>query len=79
MAYRCWCGECAFRTPWLSESQAETRQIQHYAERHPGLEPGGHVEVSRRSPNGGTGCLRVVGILVLLLILAAACRQWYGN
>lgn len=75
MAYRYWCGECGFKTPWLSESQVEKQQFEHYVKKHPGIDPGGHVEVNRTNPNGGLGCLQAVGIVVLLLILAASCRQ----
>ncbi|GAA2228353.1 hypothetical protein [Kitasatospora sp. NPDC001175] len=75
MAYRYWCGECSFKTPWLTESQGEQQQIEHYAKRHPGVPPGGHVEVDRRNPVGGRGCLQMVAIALLLLILAASCRR----
>lgn len=74
MAYRYWCGECGAKTPWLSESQAEQQHIDHYARRHPEIDPGGHVEVNRKNPNG-LGCLQAVGIVILLLILAASCRR----
>lgn len=37
MAYRHWCGECSYKTAWLSESQSEEQQIQHYAKQHPGV------------------------------------------
>jgi hypothetical protein len=74
MAYRFWCGECGFKTPWLSESQGAERQLSHYEKQHPGIPPGGHVEANRKNPEGG-GCLQVLGIIVLLLIIAAACRR----
>ncbi|MGX4735395.1 hypothetical protein [Kitasatospora griseola] len=75
MAYRYWCGECSYRTPWLSESVGEEQQTDHYARKHPGIPPGGHVEVNRGNPDGGSGCLRIVAIALLLLVLAAACRR----
>ncbi|MFE9259223.1 hypothetical protein [Streptomyces sp. NPDC006879] len=74
MAYRYWCGECEFKTTWLNESQTERQQIEHYASKHPGIEPGGHVQINRRDADG-VGCLQILGVLVLLLILAAACRH----
>ncbi|MGW2180875.1 hypothetical protein ACWCXX_22840 [Streptomyces sp. NPDC001732] len=74
MSYRFWCGECGFKTPWLSESQGEKRQLEHYEKQHPGILPGGHVEANRKDPEGG-GCLSVLGIIVLLLIIAAACQR----
>lgn len=75
MAYRHWCGECSYKTAWLSESQSEDQQIQHYAEQHPGIPPGGSVEVNKSDPSGGLGCLPMLGILVVLLILAASCQR----
>ncbi|MEY9878266.1 hypothetical protein ABH931_007793 [Streptacidiphilus sp. MAP12-33] len=72
MAYRYWCGECGFRTPWLSRSQGERKQLDHYAARHPGIEPGGHVEANRKNPDGGVGCLPAMAVVVLLLLVAAA-------
>jgi hypothetical protein len=72
MAYRYWCGECGFKTPWLSEAQGEQQQIEHYTKRHPGIPPGGHVEVNRRNPNGDGGCLRMTTMVVLLLLIAAS-------
>jgi hypothetical protein len=75
VAYRYWCGECSFKTPWLSESQGEQRQIEHYAKQHPGIPPGGHVEVNRRNPDGGLGCLQLIVVTVVLLVLAASCHR----
>jgi hypothetical protein len=75
MAYRHWCGECGYKTAWLSESQSEEQQIQHYATHHPGIPPGGSVEVNGKDPSGDIGCLPMLGILVLFLILAASCRR----
>ncbi|MER5989036.1 hypothetical protein [Streptomyces sp. NPDC001787] len=75
MAYRYWCGECGFKTPWLGESQGEQRQMDHYAKRHPGIPPGGLVETGRKGMNGGCGCVQAVGVLILLLLIAAACRR----
>ncbi|GAA2752713.1 hypothetical protein [Kitasatospora cinereorecta] len=75
MAHRYWCGECSHRTPWLTEFAAAQRQIEHYAAEHPGIPPGGHVEVDRGGPDRGFGCLHLLGIAILLLVLAAACRR----
>ncbi|MGW2088172.1 hypothetical protein [Streptomyces sp. NPDC001880] len=76
MAYRFWCGECGFKTPWLAESEGAQRQLEHYTKQHPGILAGGHVETNRKSPQGnGLGCLQVAGILVLLLFIAAACQR----
>ncbi|MDH6579162.1 hypothetical protein [Kitasatospora sp. MAP5-34] len=76
MGYRYWCGECSFKTPWLSEAQGGQQQIEHYARKHPGIPPGGHVEVTRRNPNGGHGCLQLAALVLLLLILAASCHRY---
>ncbi|MEU0936759.1 hypothetical protein [Embleya sp. NPDC005971] len=70
MAYRYWCGECGFKTSWLTESQGAQQQIEHYAHRHPGIVPGGQVEANGKNPNG-MGCAQVVGLVVLLLFLVA--------
>ncbi|WP_326768008.1 hypothetical protein OG978_28875 [Streptomyces sp. NBC_01591] len=75
MAYRFWCGECGFKTPWLAESEGAQRQLEHYTKQHPGILAGGHVETNRKNPQGSLGCLQVAGILVLLLIIAAACQR----
>ncbi|MEV6208272.1 hypothetical protein [Kitasatospora sp. NPDC051914] len=75
MAYRYWCGECGFRTAWLGESEGERQQVEHYRRKHPGIPPGGHVEVDRKDPGGGLGCLRLVVVAVVLLALAASCRR----
>ncbi|WP_354644327.1 hypothetical protein [Kitasatospora camelliae] len=75
MAYRYRCGECGFKTGWLSESQGEQQQMEHYSKRHPGLLPGGLVETNHKDPSGGFGCAEVVGVLVVLLLLAASCRR----
>jgi hypothetical protein len=76
VAYRYWCGECGFRTPWLTRSDAERRQLDHYAARHPGVEPGGHVEVSRRRRGGRRGCLMASAVLLwgLPLLVVAWCH-----
>ncbi|MEV8456979.1 hypothetical protein AB0467_30125 [Streptomyces sp. NPDC052095] len=74
MAFRFWCGECGFKTAWLAESEGAQRQLEHYAKQHPGIPAGGHVETNRKNPGRKSGCLGTVGILVLLLILTAACR-----
>ncbi|ARP68928.1 hypothetical protein LK07_03100 [Streptomyces pluripotens] len=75
MAYRFWCGECGFMTAWLSQSVGEQEQIEHYARHHPGIDPGGHVEMNRKDPQGGIGCLESLVIVIVLLILAASCHH----
>ncbi|MET7643334.1 hypothetical protein ABZS83_06730 [Streptomyces sp. NPDC005426] len=69
MAFRFWCGECGFKTPWMGESQGAQRQLDHYVKQHPGIPAGGHVETDRRSPEGGFGFLHMAGIGLLLLIV----------
>ncbi|MFF2042725.1 hypothetical protein ACFVVX_20065 [Kitasatospora sp. NPDC058170] len=78
MAFRYWCGECGFRTSWLGRSEGERQQIEHYARRHPGTPPGGHVEAGRSRDGGcgcGCGCLPLAVVALLLLVLAAACHR----
>jgi predicted RNA-binding Zn-ribbon protein involved in translation (DUF1610 family) len=75
VAYRYWCGECGFKTPWLSRSEGEQRQIEHYAKHHPAIDPGGQVEVDRKDRRGGRGRILLMGIVILLL-LAALWRRW---
>jgi len=72
--YRYWCGECRYRTSWLTESQGAEQQERHYTERHPGLLPGGRVEVDPRKGGGG-GCIAVVGVLLLLVLFARSCQN----
>ncbi|MFD9408094.1 hypothetical protein ACFWBN_13905 [Streptomyces sp. NPDC059989] len=74
MAYRHWCGECSHKTAWLSESESEQQLIEHYAKQHPGVLPGGSFEVNKKDPNG-LGCLPMLGILFVLLLLAAQCQR----
>lgn len=74
--YRYWCGECHYRTSWLTESAGADAQVQHYIQRHPGIEPGGRVEVRTSSGGGGgIGCLALVGVLFVVLLLAATCQD----
>ncbi|MFJ5229786.1 hypothetical protein ACIQBJ_07750 [Kitasatospora sp. NPDC088391] len=77
MAYRYRCGECGFKTSWGTESQGERDQVAHYADRHPGLYPGGTVETNTKNPegNGCLGCLGALAVLFLLLMLAASCGR----
>ncbi|MFJ7085958.1 MULTISPECIES: hypothetical protein [Streptomyces] len=74
MAYRYRCGECRFSTSWGTESAAEDLAVAHYAERHPGLVPGGSVEVNRKNPHS-LGCLPMIGIAFLLLLIIASCQK----
>ncbi|MEU9759551.1 hypothetical protein [Streptomyces sp. NPDC047985] len=75
MAYRFWCGECGFKTSWLSESEGARRQMDHYTKQHPGIPPGGHVEANRKNPESGNGCLQLVGVILLLVLIAVACGR----
>jgi hypothetical protein len=72
--HRYWCGECGYHTSWITESEGADRQIEHYARRHPDVEPGGWVEF-RKDRGNGVGCLGIVGILFLLLLLASTCQS----
>jgi len=72
--YRYWCGECGYRTPWLTESRGAAQQIQHYAQRHSGLAPGGRIEVRAKRGGEGGGCVWLVGVLFLVLLLASTCH-----
>ncbi|MBB5868535.1 hypothetical protein F4553_001914 [Allocatelliglobosispora scoriae] len=79
MAYRYRCGECEFKTAWLTEFQGAQHQLYHYAQRHPGIPPGGQVEIGQESPSPsldtGNGCLKVIGAVIVLLVLVALCRR----
>ncbi|MFD9124078.1 hypothetical protein [Kitasatospora sp. NPDC059571] len=75
MAYRYRCGECGFKTSWGTESQGEQQQIAHYADRHPGLAPGGLVETNAKNPDSGNGCLLFIAFAILFLLLAASCHH----
>ncbi|WP_034088803.1 hypothetical protein [Streptacidiphilus albus] len=68
MAYRYRCGECGFKTSWGTESQGAEQQIDHYAERHPTIVPGGRVEANNKNPRGGNGCLAFIAVAILLLL-----------
>ena len=72
--YRYWCGECHYRTTWLTESQGAEQQLRHYVKSHPGIEPGGHVEIRKRS-GGGLGCVLLIGLFFVVLMLAATCQR----
>ncbi|MDQ7803019.1 hypothetical protein Q5425_04715 [Amycolatopsis sp. A133] len=72
--YRYWCGECSYRTPWLTESGGAATQARHYAQRHARTMPGGRVEVRAKRTEGG-GCVWLVAVLFLVLLLASTCRQ----
>jgi hypothetical protein len=72
--YRYWCGECGYRTSWLSESHGAAQQEAHYTRRHPAIISGGRVEVRGKRRDGG-GCLGLVGALFLVLLLASTCQH----
>ncbi|AUG75044.1 hypothetical protein CFP65_0058 [Kitasatospora sp. MMS16-BH015] len=75
MAYRYWCGECGFKTPWLTEPQGRQAQIDHYTRNHPDTPPGGDVERGHRpSTAAAFTCAGLIGAAVLLVLLAAACH-----
>jgi len=72
--YRYWCGECGYRTAWVTESDGAGAQEIHYASKHPGIVPGGRVESNHgRKSGGAAGCLGVLGGLVLVLVLVSMC------
>ncbi|MCG3752182.1 hypothetical protein FKO37_16985 [Amycolatopsis sp. Poz14] len=71
--FRYWCGECGYRTPWLTQSQSAEQRARHYARCHPGVPPRGQAE-RRRSNSGGAGCLVLVGVLLLIVVAVAVCR-----
>ncbi|WP_329491082.1 hypothetical protein OG618_32030 [Kitasatospora sp. NBC_01246] len=71
VAYRYWCGECSSRTAWLGESEGERQQVEHYAKRHPGIPPGGQVEVGRRLDAGRGWLAPAAAALVLLIVVVA--------
>ncbi|WP_406194703.1 hypothetical protein OH807_05755 [Kitasatospora sp. NBC_01560] len=74
MVFRYWCGECGYRTGWVGRSEGERQQVGHYARRHAGTPPGGHVEVGRRR-GAGCGCLPLAVVALLLVVVAAACHR----
>lgn len=74
---RCWCGECSYRTPWLTEMSSAWQLAQHYAEQHPDVEPSGRAEF-RENKREGAGCVAALAILFLLLFLLATCQYQAG-
>lgn len=70
-SYRYRCGECGHRTAWGTQSRGGEGIEIHYARRHPNVALGGLTEFREGPSRSGTGCLIVLGILVLLLILAS--------
>ncbi|GAA1030685.1 MULTISPECIES: hypothetical protein [Amycolatopsis] len=74
--YRYWCGECGYRTPWLTRAGSAEQRTRHYAECHPGVPPRGQAE-RRRSASGGVGCLVLVGVLLLIVVAVAVCRYQF--
>ncbi|MFJ6698030.1 hypothetical protein ACIQM4_18445 [Streptomyces sp. NPDC091272] len=71
MANRYWCSECTFRTPWLAGPEGRRRQIEHYARKHPGTQPGGQVETRRRCAGGDRGRRHLCAVVVLALLVTA--------
>ncbi|MFH8801244.1 hypothetical protein ACH4F6_16850 [Streptomyces sp. NPDC017936] len=70
-SYRYRCGECGHRTAWGSESRGAEAIEAHYGRRHPNVLPGGMAEFRKGSSFDGSGCLLVLGVLVLLLVIAS--------
>ncbi|AJC57137.1 MULTISPECIES: hypothetical protein [Streptomyces] len=69
------CGECRYTTPWLTESEAERRIIDHYARHHPHLVPGGAQQINGGGGGGGGcgGCgALLLGLFVLIVIISLA-------
>lgn len=69
------CGECRYITPWLTESEAERRIVDHYARHHPDLVPGGAQQINAGGGGGGGcgGCgALVLGLIVLVIIIGLA-------
>ncbi|WP_411108870.1 hypothetical protein [Streptomyces sp. c-19] len=75
MANRYWCGECSFKTPWRAETEGLRRQLEHYADKHPGTPPGGQIETRRKYPNRGYGCLFLAAVALVLLTAVASCQH----
>ncbi|MEU7565601.1 hypothetical protein [Streptomyces fradiae] len=70
-SYRYRCGECGHRTAWGGESRGAAAIEAHYHRSHPEVVPGGVVEFRRGSSCGGSGCLIVLAVVVVLLVLAS--------
>ncbi|GGK04546.1 hypothetical protein GCM10011583_40400 [Streptomyces camponoticapitis] len=70
-SYRYRCGECGHRTAWGSESRGWHATEAHYDRRHPRVVPGGMVEFREGSSSGAGGCLIALGIMLLIMIIAA--------
>ncbi|MFE1769971.1 hypothetical protein [Streptomyces sp. NPDC059008] len=68
------CGECRYITPWLKESEAERRIVEHYARHHPDVVPGGAQQINGGGGGGGCGGCGAIalGLLVLLVIISLA-------
>ncbi|MFI6765647.1 hypothetical protein [Streptomyces sp. NPDC050355] len=73
------CGECRYITPWLKESEAERRIIEHYARHHPDVVPGGAQQINGGGNGGGGGCggcgAIALGFIVLLIIISLASQK----
>ncbi|MEY9877229.1 hypothetical protein ABH931_006753 [Streptacidiphilus sp. MAP12-33] len=72
MACRYWCGECDFRTPWLSRALGEEELVRHYHRDHRGIAPEGHVEAGRWPLDLACGCLVAAAAAAALLLIATA-------
>ncbi|MEU4847194.1 hypothetical protein [Streptomyces gilvosporeus] len=70
------CGECRYTTPWLTESEAERRIVDHYARRHPHLPPGGAQQINGGGGGGCGGCgALALGLIVLVVIIGLASQK----
>ncbi|NML51186.1 hypothetical protein HHL19_14010 [Streptomyces sp. R302] len=77
------CGECDYLTGWKRESEAIELLGAHYRAEHPGCVLGGTGRARYASSSvepessggGGLGCAAWVGIVILLVLVAAMCEQ----
>ena len=67
MACRYWCGECDFRTPWLSRPTGEAELVRHYRKDHVGVPPDGHEELRWSRQALACGCLPAAIAVTALL------------
>ncbi|MFF2752048.1 hypothetical protein ACFVVA_41750 [Kitasatospora sp. NPDC058048] len=72
--FRGHCGECGFKTGWTTEATAGQSMLDHYAHKHPNVEPGGAAQIAPGDPEG-VGCLGWVAIVIIGLILLAMCSR----
>ncbi|MFI9783121.1 hypothetical protein ACIHEI_06350 [Kitasatospora sp. NPDC051984] len=68
------CGECGFKTGWTTEATAAQQLLDHYARRHPRVEPGGVTQIKPGNPEG-LGCFAWVVILIVAFLALAMCAR----